>query len=130
VPAGAASARLPAGLAVEYFDFAPSLAEHVAGADLVISHAGVLLCVLCSKFVCWRDAVSAPSCQLHKHSPNPTPKHPHQNNNKGSGSIFEALTQRKALIVVPNPLLMDNHQAELGQHLAAQGVLVRRARWG
>lgn len=23
-----------------YFDFAPSLAEHIAGADLIISHAG------------------------------------------------------------------------------------------
>lgn len=29
-----------------------------------------------------------------------------------------------ALVVVPNPLLMDNHQAELGEHLAKQRVLV------
>lgn len=29
----------------------------------------------------------------------------------GSGSIFEALRLRKPLVVVPNPLLMDNHQA-------------------
>lgn len=31
----------------------------------------------------------------------------------GSGSIFEALRLRLPLVVVPNPLLMDNHQAEL-----------------
>lgn len=62
------------------FDFAPSLASHVASAALVVSHAG-------------------------------------------SGSIFEALTARKALVVVPNPLLMDNHQAELGARLKAMGVL-------
>lgn len=42
----------------------------------------------------------------------------------GSGSIFEALTGGKALIVVPNPKLMDNHQAELGEHLAAGKHLV------
>ena len=42
----------------------------------------------------------------------------------GSGSIFETLTARKPLIVVPNPLLMDNHQAELGDHLAAMRALV------
>lgn len=55
------------------------------------------------------------------------PTHPHAHPRPmraGSGSIFEALTSGKALVVVPNPLLMDNHQAELGDHLAAQGVLV------
>jgi beta-1,4-N-acetylglucosaminyltransferase len=41
----------------------------------------------------------------------------------GSGSIFESLSLSKPLIVVPNPLLMDNHQEELGQHLAALGHL-------
>jgi beta-1,4-N-acetylglucosaminyltransferase len=43
----------------------------------------------------------------------------------GSGSIFETLTAGKPLIVVPNPLLMDNHQAELGDHLAGMKALVR-----
>lgn len=32
--------RTHAGLAVEYFDYAPSLADHLASAALVISHAG------------------------------------------------------------------------------------------
>jgi hypothetical protein len=64
-----------------YFDFTPSLAQYVADASLIISHAG-------------------------------------------SGSIFESLTAGKTLIVVPNPLLMDNHQTELGNHLKALGVLV------
>eukprot|EP00878_Enallax_costatus_P004757 GHUV01005007.1.p1 GENE.GHUV01005007.1~~GHUV01005007.1.p1 ORF type:complete len:184 (+),score=62.05 GHUV01005007.1:120-671(+) len=42
----------------------------------------------------------------------------------GSGSIFETLTAGKPLIVVPNPLLMDNHQAELGEHLANMKAVV------
>ena len=45
----------------------------------------------------------------------------------GSGSIFESLSAGKPLIVVPNPLLMDNHQAELGEHLAAMQHLVGAA---
>jgi beta-1,4-N-acetylglucosaminyltransferase len=40
LPPNQRSARLHSGLAVEYFDFAPSLAEHLGGAALVISHAG------------------------------------------------------------------------------------------
>lgn len=47
----------------------------------------------------------------------------------GSGSIFETLTAQKPLIVVPNPLLMDNHQAELGDHLAAMHALVCVGWW-
>jgi UDP-N-acetylglucosamine transferase subunit ALG13 len=42
----------------------------------------------------------------------------------GSGSIFETLHAGKPLIVVPNPLLMDNHQAELGDHLEAMQAVV------
>lgn len=42
----------------------------------------------------------------------------------GSGSIFETLTVGKPLVVVPNPRLMDNHQVELGDQLAAMGHLV------
>ncbi|GIL75478.1 hypothetical protein Vretimale_8113 [Volvox reticuliferus] len=45
----------------------------------------------------------------------------------GSGSIFETLTAGVPLIVVPNPLLMDNHQVELGEQLAAMKHLVSAA---
>ena len=45
----------------------------------------------------------------------------------GSGSIFETLTAQKPLIVVPNPLLMDNHQVELGEQLTELGHLVSTA---
>ncbi len=37
----------------------------------------------------------------------------------GSGSLFEGLALRKAIIAVPNPILMHNHQAELAGRLAA-----------
>ena len=74
-PAGQRSNVLENGLNVQYFDFAPSLAAHMAEADLIISHAG-------------------------------------------SGCIFESLSLGKALIAVPNPLLMDNHQVELAEHLS------------
>eukprot|EP00892_Ulva_mutabilis_P003372 jgi/Ulvmu1/1406/UM011_0135.1 len=33
----------------------------------------------------------------------------------GAGSIFESLTYQVPLIVVPNPVLMDNHQVELAK---------------
>mmetsp|Transcript_11180 Transcript_11180/g.20233 ORF Transcript_11180/g.20233 Transcript_11180/m.20233 type:complete len:179 (+) Transcript_11180:103-639(+) len=42
----------------------------------------------------------------------------------GSGSIFESLTLNRPLIVVPNPILMDNHQVELGEQLEEMGHLV------
>jgi beta-1,4-N-acetylglucosaminyltransferase len=57
--------------------YLPSLAEVIASAALVISHAG-------------------------------------------AGSIFESLTFSVPLIVVPNALLMDNHQVELAQLLEAR----------
>ena len=75
LPAQAQSHQLSNGLQVQVFEFAPSLADYMKTADLIISHAG-------------------------------------------SGSIFEALRLRKPLIAVPNAILMDNHQAELAEHLA------------
>eukprot|EP00850_Spirogloea_muscicola_P018370 SM000167S02983 [mRNA] locus=s167:208575:209167:- [translate_table: standard] len=39
----------------------------------------------------------------------------------GSGSIFEALRAGKRLLVVVNEALMDNHQRELADELAARG---------
>ncbi|KAI7837467.1 hypothetical protein COHA_008725 [Chlorella ohadii] len=80
LPPNRRTGRLHNGLAVEYFEFAPSLAEHLRSAALVVSHAG-------------------------------------------SGSIFEALRLRRPLVVVPNPLLMDNHQVELADKLERMGHL-------
>ncbi|WIA23306.1 hypothetical protein OEZ85_000073 [Tetradesmus obliquus] len=42
----------------------------------------------------------------------------------GAGSVFEALLAQKLLIVVANPLMMDNHQAELADHLASMQVVI------
>jgi beta-1,4-N-acetylglucosaminyltransferase len=41
----------------------------------------------------------------------------------GAGSIFESLQAGKRLIAVPNGDLMDNHQADLCDHLQKQGYL-------
>jgi UDP:flavonoid glycosyltransferase YjiC (YdhE family) len=42
----------------------------------------------------------------------------------GAGSTFEALTKGVPVLVVPNPILMDNHQQELANTLSQQGYLV------
>jgi beta-1,4-N-acetylglucosaminyltransferase len=39
-PPNARAARLRSGLRVEWFDFAPSLAAHMAAAELVVTHSG------------------------------------------------------------------------------------------
>ncbi|DBA82262.1 TPA: hypothetical protein ACH3X2_000532 [Trebouxia sp. C0005] len=75
VPLGRQHHQHSNGLQVQVFEFAPSLADYMKQADLIISHAG-------------------------------------------SGSIFEALRLGKPLVAVPNAILMDNHQAELAEHLA------------
>ncbi|KAJ3294952.1 DNA binding protein [Borealophlyctis nickersoniae] len=74
--------ELPAlpSLSITTYTFKPSLADDLAAADLVISHAG-------------------------------------------SGSILEALDMGKKLLVVVNETLMDNHQMELAEALAEEGVL-------
>ena len=42
----------------------------------------------------------------------------------GSGSILDALRIAVPIIVVPNPELLDNHQAELAEELAIQGYVI------
>ena len=39
----------------------------------------------------------------------------------GAGSIFEALQAKKTVVAVTNPVLMDNHQAELAKELERRG---------
>ncbi|KAI0748184.1 glycosyl transferase [Daedaleopsis nitida] len=41
----------------------------------------------------------------------------------GSGTIIDVLRMKKPLIVIPNPTLLDNHQAELSDELAGLGHL-------
>ncbi|KAI0851346.1 glycosyltransferase family 1 protein [Daldinia vernicosa] len=43
----------------------------------------------------------------------------------GSGSILEALDFDSALIAVPNPTLMDNHQSEIAEEMHSQGHLIQ-----
>ena len=43
---------------------------------------------------------------------------------EGSGTILEVLRLEVPLIVVPNPELLDNHQVELAEELAAQGYVL------
>jgi beta-1,4-N-acetylglucosaminyltransferase len=42
----------------------------------------------------------------------------------GTGSILESLRLQKPLIVIPNPKLMHNHQAELAEALHEEGTVV------
>jgi beta-1,4-N-acetylglucosaminyltransferase len=42
----------------------------------------------------------------------------------GSGTILDALRIAVPLVVVPNEELLDNHQIELAEALAAQGYVV------
>ncbi|KAK6515068.1 N-acetylglucosaminyldiphosphodolichol N-acetylglucosaminyltransferase catalytic subunit alg13 [Arthrobotrys conoides] len=43
----------------------------------------------------------------------------------GSGTILDALRYQKAIIVIPNESLMDNHQAELANEMAKQKYVIR-----
>lgn len=69
LPPNSRSTRLHNGLAVEYFDFAPSLAEHLHSAALVISHAGARACVC----VCEGGWRRAGGLSLPAYGPDPHP---------------------------------------------------------
>ncbi|KAK6337368.1 N-acetylglucosaminyldiphosphodolichol N-acetylglucosaminyltransferase catalytic subunit alg13 [Orbilia blumenaviensis] len=43
----------------------------------------------------------------------------------GSGTILDALRYQKAIIVVPNESLMDNHQAELATEMSKQKYVIQ-----
>lgn len=42
----------------------------------------------------------------------------------GAGSVLDALRLDLPIIAVPNPALLDNHQAELAKELQLQGYAV------
>ena len=48
----------------------------------------------------------------------------HTHTHAGSGSILEALSLEKMLVVVVNENLMGNHQTELAEQMEALGVLL------
>ena len=86
------------GLSVEFFDYAPSLGDRFAAADLVVTHAGAgSIFETLSMARGPSSSNSSPSSS----SPPPIP-----------------------LIAVPNGALMHNHQAELASELEARGLLV------
>ena len=97
------------------FDYSPSLASIITNAGLVISHAG--------------EPNAQYQLELNMNQVSEWMTHLGAWYVAGSGSIFETLTAGRPLLVVPNPLLMDNHQAELGDHLAKQNVLVSPSDW-
>jgi beta-1,4-N-acetylglucosaminyltransferase len=84
------------GGTVEVWKFKPSLQAEYEQADLVISHAGIV--VFKTIMRSW----------LRDHG-------------VGSGTILDVLRLRKPLIVVPNSTLLDDHQQELATALASLG---------
>lgn len=84
---------------------------------------------------CAFDDGEASTCRLHEYLPKLTDVIESCDlviSHCGAGSVFEALSlpsreQRRALIVIPNPALMDNHQAELAELLEQRQWAVRIA---
>ena len=85
------------GLDVKVWRFKPNLDEEYDAADLVIGHAG-----LC------------PSPQFSLFAVNLV-------HDLGSGTILEVLRRCKALIIVPNPTLLDNHQEDMAHAMGTLG---------
>nr|VWO98775.1 Hormone-sensitive lipase [Ganoderma boninense] len=94
------------GLETSVWRFKPTLKEDYERADLIISHAGTSI------------SRQSPSCPLRE----PT-LYALACRAPGSGTIIDVLRLRKALIVIPNETLMDNHQAELSDALVGLGHL-------
>ncbi|XP_062143240.1 uncharacterized protein LOC133883149 isoform X1 [Alnus glutinosa] len=103
-------------LAVDFFTFSSSIADHLRAASLVISHAGIEFHLKGHQFkfflrkipVIWTISTPWPFKTASISS----------GWGGGSGSIFETLRLGKPLIVVVNEDLMDNHQSELAEELA------------
>lgn len=95
-----------AGVQLEWFRYKPSLAADLADAALVLSHAGA----------------SPPPPAAAR--PTRAPAHrAAARYGPGAGTVLEVLRARRPLVVVTNDALMDNHQRELAEQLAADGHL-------
>ena len=90
---------------MEFFDYAPSLRDRFAGADLVVTHAGAGSIFETLSTPRPPASASASGARKGRRAPSPAP-----------GPI--------PLIAVPNGALMHNHQAELASELEARGLLV------
>lgn len=104
------SGTTAAGLSVEFFDYAPSLGDRFAAADLVVTHAGAG-----SIF----ETLSMPP-----RVEATTPAKGKKNNLSSPSSSSSSPAPPVPLIAVPNGALMHNHQAELASELEARGLLV------
>jgi UDP-N-acetylglucosamine transferase subunit ALG13 len=115
---------------VTTYAFRPSVQADMAAADLVISHAGRHSHLLSLSHT-HTLSLSLSLSHTHTHTHTLSLSLPRGRSHRyvcawgiGSGSIMEALRLHRPLVVVVNALLMDNHQAELAQALAAGGFLV------
>lgn len=99
------------GLSVEFFDYAPSLKDRFAAADLVVTHAGAG-----SIF----ETLSMPP----RPAANPAQEKKNNNPSSSSSSSPSSPAPPIPLIAVPNGALMHNHQAELASELEGRGLLV------
>lgn len=101
------------GLSVEFFDYAPSLRDRFAAADLVVTHAGAGSIFETLSMSRSRPAASASASAAAAASC--------ARSVKGKSPSSSAPIP---LIAVPNGALMHNHQAELASELEARGLLV------
>ena len=110
---GASAARCSGvtanGLSVEFFDYAPSLGDRFASADLVVTHAG-------AGSIFETLSMSRPASSGGASGGTIKGK----NNPPLSSSSSSAPIP---LIAVPNGALMHNHQAELASELEGRGLL-------
>lgn len=103
------------GLSVEFFDYAPSLGDRFAAADLVVTHAGAG-----SIF----ETLSMPPRPVAVAAAVAATLSAKEGKKRNSNDPSSSSSPPIPLIAVPNGALMHNHQAELASELEARGLLV------